>query len=174
MGMMGEMVTLNKKKTMLEERHENGILAIAECVIIALLMVCVLSSCATKKKVVKEKEYEHDTLLVSHRDTFFVEKWNYKHDTIKVESERIVTLMQSDKALPAETVKVVTNNWRYEREIVKDSTSRFVIKIDSILKALDQRHEAEKVITKTKPPWDILIFIAAVFLACVVVLRSKK
>ena len=156
------------------DKEENKAIALAIGIIVTLIVLGILTSCGTKKKVITETLYVHDTIIDARRDTIKVERWNYKHDTIKVESERIVTLMQSDKALPAETVKVVTNNWRYEREIVKDSTSRFVIKIDSILKALDQRHEAEKVITKTKPPWDILIFIAAVFLACVVILRGKR
>ena len=156
------------------ERQENGIIAIAVGVLFIIITLLALSSCATKKKVVKEKEYVHDTLLVSHRDTFTIERWNTRHDTIQMITERVVTLLQTDKALPAETIKVVEFNDRYRYVYVGDSSLTARSVVDSLLSTLDQRNVSEKVTVKTKPPWDILIFIAAVFLACVVVLRSKK
>jgi hypothetical protein len=103
-----------------------------------------------------------------------VERWNYKHDTIKVESECIVTLLQSDKTLPAETIRVENNHRYFEKEIVRDSSASFISKIDSILRAMDRQHEKEKVVTKKEPPWNVLIFLAAMLVACVIVLKDRK
>ena len=156
------------------DKEENRLIAIAIGVLMALIGLCLMTSCGTKKKVITETLYVHDTLRIAHTDTFMVEKWNYKHDTIKVESERIVTLLQSDKALPAETVRVVTNQRYFEREVVRDSSASFISKIDSILKAMDRQHEREKAITKKEPPWNMLIFIVAILVACVIVLKDKR
>lgn len=155
-------------------KEENGTVVAVAIIIITILFALVFSSCGTKKKVITETLYVHDTLRIAHTDTFMVEKWNYKHDTIKVESERIVTLLQSDKALPAETIRVVNNQRYFEKEIVRDSSASFISKIDSILRAMDRQHEKEKLTVKKEPPWNMLIFIVAILVACIIVLKDKK
>lgn len=116
----------------------------------------------------------HDTLRIAHSDTITVERWNYRHDTLRIESERIVTLLQPDKSLPAETIRVETNNWHYQHEVVKDSASKVVARVDSILRALDKQRERTTV--KTKPPiaaWEYGLFLLIVGGACVLVLKSR-
>ena len=155
------------------EKQENRIIAIAVGVLFVLIALLALSSCATKKKVVKEYEYVHDTLFVSHTDTFIVERWNTRHDTIQTITERIVTLLQADKTLPAETIKVVVNNDRYRYRYVGDSTLTARSVVDSLLKVLDQRHESEKLTVKKEPPWKVLIFMGAILFVCVLILKSR-
>ena len=147
----------------MNEEREQGILMITvlvwAVVITALFALC---SCTTKK-VVTEYVAIHDTLHISHTDTVSVERWSIKHDTIRIESERVVTLLQADKSAPAETIRVETNNWHYQHEVVKDSASKVVARVDSILKALDRQRETS--ITKTKPPisaWQEAIFLLIV------------
>lgn len=156
------------------DKEENRLIAIAIGVLMALIGLCLMTSCGTKKKVITETLYVHDTLRIAHTDTFMVERWNYKHDTIKVESERIVTLLQSDKTLPAETIRIVNNQRYFEKEIVRDSSASLVSRIDSILKAMDRQHEKEKLTVKKEPPWNVLIFVVAVLAACIVVLKDRK
>lgn len=156
------------------DKEENKAIAIAIGIIVTLIVLGILTSCGTKKKVITETLYVHDTIIDARRDTIKVEKWNYKHDTVKVESERIVTLMQSDKALPAETVRVVINQRYFEKEIVRDSSASLVSRIDSILRAMDRQHEKEKLTVKKEPPWQLMIFVAAIFAVCVLILRSRQ
>jgi len=158
----------------MNERQENGMIAIAVGVLFIIIALLAFTSCATKKKVVKELEYVHDTLFISHTDTFMVERWNTRHDTVQMLTERVVTLMQNDKTLPADTIKVVVNNDRYHYAYVKDSTMTARSVVDSLLKVLDQRHESEKMTVKTEPPWiQRLIFLLIIGLIVFIILKWK-
>ena len=140
-------------------------------VITVLAVIC--CSCSGRKSVT-ETGYVHDTLHISHSDTVAIERWNWRHDTMRVESERIVTLLQADKSLPAETIRVETNNWHYQHEVVKDSASKFVARVDRFLRALDKQRERKEV--KTKPPiaiWEYIVVVAIVLGACIAVLKSR-
>lgn len=155
------------------EREENRIMAVAIGVLVTLIVLCCLCSCGAKK-VTTETLYVHDTLRIAHRDTFTVERWNYKRDTVRVESERIVTLLQADRTQPPETIRIVNNQRYFEKEVARDSSASIVSRIDSILRAMDRQHEKEKAITKREPPWNVLIFVAAILVACIIVLKDKK
>lgn len=158
----------------MNEKQENGMIAIAVGVLFILIVLLATTSCATKKKVVTEKEYVHDTLTVSHTDTFTIERWKTRHDTIQMITERVVTLLQADKSLPAETIKVVVNNDRYHYAYVKDSTMTARSVVDSLLKVLDQRHESEKVTVKTEPPWiQRIVFLLIIGLIIWLILKYK-
>ena len=136
--------------------------------------MCLLLCSCTGKKTITETVYVHDTLHTYHTDTVSVERWNWRHDTLRIETEQVVTLLQPDKSLPAETIRVETNNWHYQHEVVKDSASKVVARVDSILRALDKQRE--KTTIKTKPPiamWEYGLFLLIVGGACVLVLKSR-
>lgn len=154
------------------EREENRIFAVAVGVLVTLIALCCLCSCAVRKTVT-ETLYVHDTLRIAHRDTFVVERWNYKRDTVRVESERIVTLLQADRTQPPETIRIVTNNNHFERVETGDSTVCLASRIDSLLRMMDRDHEREKVVTKTQPPWKWICVSVLCIMAFVVVLKSK-
>ena len=150
-------------------------LLIAAIVWVAIMVLAVLCSCGTKKTVT-ETVYIHDTLRIAHSDTVTVERWNWRHDTVRVESERIVTLLQPDKSLPAETIRVETNNIHWQKEVVRDSASKVVARVDSILRALDRQREKT---TVKKKPWiqpmhAFLLFLIVCGVGCLCLLYRKK
>ena len=158
----------------MNEKRERGMCLIAAVGwLLAAVFLATMCSCGTKKAVT-ETIYVHDTLRIAHGDTITIERWNYRHDTVRIESERIVTLLQPDKSLPAETIRVETNNWHWQHEVVKDSASKVVARVDSILRALDRQRE--KTTVKTKPPiamWEYVVVVAIILAACIVVLKSR-
>lgn len=158
----------------MNRKRENGMLLLAALTWVAITLIAVLCCSCTTKKMVTETIYVHDTLRIAHSDTITLEKWNYRHDTLRIESERIVTLLQPDKSVPAETIRVETNNWHYQHEVVKDSASKVVARVDSILRALDKQRERQEV--KVKPPiaaLEYIIFVAIILGACLIVLKSR-
>ena len=157
------------------EREENRILAVAIGVLVTLIVLCCLCSCGTRKTVT-ETLYVHDTLRIAQSDTIIAERWNYKRDTVRVESERIVTLLQGDKTQPPETIRIVTNNNHFERVETSDSTVRLASRIDSLLRMMDRDHEREKTVTKTSPVidlWQYAVFLSLIFLPLYFVVKSK-
>ena len=158
----------------MNRKRENGMLLLAVLMWAAVCAFAVLCCSCSGRKTVTEYVAVHDTLHISHCDTITVERWNYRHDTLRIESERIVTLLQPDKSLPAETIRVETNNWHYQHEVVKDSASKVVARVDSILRALDKQRDRQTV--KTKPPiamWEYGLFLLIAGGACVLVLKSR-
>lgn len=159
----------------MNKKHENGMLVLAVLMWAVITLLAVLCCSCSTKKAVTETIIIHDTLRIAHSDTITVERWNYRHDTLRIESERIVTLLQPDKSVPAETIRVETNNWHYQHEVVKDSASKVVARVDSILRALDKQRDKETV--KTKPPiaiWQYVLFLLIVGVPCIAILKSIK
>lgn len=157
----------------MNRKRENGMMLIAAIVWLAVTALAVMCCSCTTKKVVTETIYVHDTIHSFHTDTVSVERWQMKHDTIRIESERVVTLLQQDKSIPAETIRVENSTIHWEREIIRDSSERVVARVDSILKALDKQRE--KNISKSNPfPWQQYAAFVVVFLVgCVLVLMKK-
>ena len=159
----------------MDKKHENGMMVLATLVWLMAALIAIMCCSCSSKKVVTETLYVHDTLHISHTDTVSIERWSWKQDTVRVETERIVTLLQPDKSLPAETIRVETNNWHYQHEVVKDSASKVISRVDSILRALD-RQKLKQV--KSKPlfyPIDgFLIFLVVCGVICACLLCSKK
>ena len=142
----------------MDEERETGIGCMTALVLGIVIAVLALCSCGSRKTIT-EYVAVHDTLIVNHTDTISVERLSWRHDTIRVETERVVTLLQpSDKSLPADTIRVETNNWHWQKEVMRDSTSKVVAKVDSILRSLDVRHDKEKV--KTKIPIEYIGYAA--------------
>lgn len=153
----------------------DGYAWITAAVLLAIIILSALCGCGAKK-VVSEQIYVHDTLVVTHTDTLSIERWSWRHDTIRVESEKVVTLLQpQDKTLPRETIRVETNNWHFEREVVKDSASKVVARLDSVLKVLDQRHDKKEVKKANHYGWQgFIIFLVAVTGCCIYCLMTIK
>lgn len=159
----------------MNEEHEKGMFMISMLVIICFILLLGMCSC-TGKKVVSEQIYVHDTLVVTHTDTLSVERWSLRHDTIRVESEKVVTLLQpQDKTLPRETIRVETNNRHFEREVVKDSASKVVARTDSVAKAKDEMHNKKEVKKVNHFDWRVFtIFLVAVTGCCIYCLMTIK
>ena len=152
----------------------DGYAYIMSAVLIAIIILSALCGCGAKK-VVSEQIYVHDTLIVTHTDTLSVERWSWRHDTIRVESEKVVTLLQADKTLPAETVRIETNNWHFEREVVRDSASKVIARVDSVLKVLDQMHNKKEIKKANHYGWQgFIIFLVAVTGCCIYCLMTIK
>lgn len=159
----------------MDEERETGIgcmAALVLCIVIAVLALC---ACGTRK-VVTEYVYTHDTLVVTHTDTVSVDRLSWRHDTLRIETEKVVTLLQpSDKSLPRETIRVETSNHHWHKEVARDSSSRMVAKVDSILRAMDARHDKES--TKTKIPmeyWGYVVFLMACGAMCIWLLMTRR
>ena len=88
----------------------------------------------------------------------------------------MVTLLQpSDKSLPAETIRVENNNWHWQHIVDSDTEKRLVSKVDSILRAMDERHNKQTV--KTKIPtvyWMYGAFLLLCGIGCVWMLTHIK
>ena len=153
----------------------DGYAWITAVVLLAIIIISALCGCAGKRKVT-EQIYVHDTLIVTHTDTLSVERWNYRHDTIRVESERIVTLLQpQDKTLPRETIRVESNNWHWQREVVRDSSSKVVVRVDSILKVLDEMRNKKDIKKVSHYNWmGFALFLAIVFFCCIYGIAKKR
>lgn len=152
----------------MDEERETGMgcmTLMVLAIVIALLAMC---SCGSRKTIT-EYVAVHDTLIATHSDTVAVDKWHVRHDTLRIETERVVTLLQpSDKSLPAETVRVESNNYHWQHTADLNTETRFVSKVDSILRALDSRHDKQTV--KTKIPtvyWLYGVFLLVCGIGCV-------
>lgn len=161
-------------RTGMNRKRENGMLLMGAIMWAALAAFAVICCSCQGKQVVTEYVAVHDTVRLWHTDTVSVERWNWRHDTVRVESEKIVTLLQADKTALAETIRVETNNWHWQREVVKDSASKVVARVDSILRALDRQRERQEVKTKKAiPAWEYMVVMIIIGGACVWVLKSR-
>lgn len=169
-------VLRNSENVNMNRKRENGMLVLAVLMWAAVTVLAVICCSCSGRKVVTDTVYVHDTLRVSHTDTVSIERWNWRHDTLRIETEKVVTLLQPGKSAPAETIRVETNNWHYQHEIVRDSASKVVTRVDSILRALDKQRE--KTTVKRTPlinPMDaFLIFLIICGIGCVCILVNKK
>lgn len=136
----------------MNEERETGIGCMTAFVLIIVISLFAMCSCGSRKTIT-EYVSVHDTLIVTHSDTVSVDRWHIRHDTLRIETERIVTLLQPDKSVPAETVRIETNNRVTEKEVTNDSTSLMIAKMDSIKRALDAFHDRETEKTKNSIPW---------------------
>lgn len=152
----------------------DGYAYITAAVLLAIIIVSALCGCGSKK-VITEQVYVRDTLVVSHTDTLQVERWSWRHDTVRIEAEKIVTLLQADKTLPAETIRIETNNWHFEREVVGDSTNKVIARVDSVLRVLDAMHNKKEVKKERHYGWQgFAIFLLAVGGCCIYCLVSTR
>lgn len=159
----------------MNEERETGIGCMTALVLVIVISLLAMCSCGSRK-VVTEYMAVHDTLIVTHADTVAVDKWHVRHDTLRIETEKVVTLLQpSDKSLPAETVRVENSTFHWQHIADVNIETRFVSKVDSILRAMDARHDKEKV--KTKIPTEYWLyggFLLVCGIACIWLLVNTK
>lgn len=157
----------------MDREREGGMCLIAAVIWAVLVVMCYVMCGCSGKKVVTESVLVHDTLIVMHRDTISIERWGLRHDTIRLETEKVVTLLQPDRETKAETIRVEMNHFQFEREIVRDSSAKVVSRVDSILKSLDR--QKEKAVTRNRPPIkEYLIFLVVVGIGIVLILIRNK
>ena len=158
----------------MDTKKETGMVCLVAFWLLLAVIFLTLCGCGTKK-VVTEQVYVHDTLVVGHTDTLQVERWSWHHDTVRLETEKIVTLLQPDKNLPAETIRVETNNLHFEREVVRDSASKVIARVDSVLRVLDEMHNKKEVKKVNHYGWQgFIIFLVAVTGCCIYCLTTIK
>ena len=128
------------------------------------LAVMMLTGCRTK--TVTEYVSIHDTLRLSKTDTLYKVKTEHSHDTLRIETEKIVTVNQGGDTIKLEIYK---DRWR-DRWNVKTDT---VIKhsTDTIYRVVDS--DQQQTIVKQPSWWErwrwriaVLCIIAMVGLYC--------
>ena len=166
---------------------ENGLMAIAAVILMALFALSMLVSCKTVKSTTEV--YVHDTLRVNTSDTVYI----VRHKTDSVIDIR--TIYICDTVIKNKGVVIVLNekgdtirerSWDNTKQsthgesntnvkqVSNDSLAIYKAKVDSILKALDQRQHETKVVEKGAPLRDKLVFVLIVALIIFCVFRYIK
>lgn len=111
--------------------------------ILSIGIMMLVSGCATKTVV--EYIETHDTLRVSKTDTLYKVKTEYSHDTLRIETERVITV-----SVNGDTLKVVEwrDRWRDRFVAVHDTLKQ--TKTDTVY--ISKTDEHQQVIEK-KPSW---------------------
>lgn len=127
---------------------------------LVFLAVMALTGCRTKS--VTEYVAVHDTLHVARTDTLYKVKVEHSADTLRIETEKVVTVN-----VAGDTVKVVEvrDRWR-DRWNVKTDTV-YKAKTDTIYKVTEAAREKQAV-TK-RPLWERLWVFAVVLAVCTAV-----
>lgn len=162
-------------------------MAIAAVILMALFALSMLVSCKTVKSTTEV--YVHDTLRVNTSDTVYI----VRHKTDSVIDIR--TIYICDTVIKNKGVVIVLNekgdtirerSWDNTKQsthgesntnvkqVSNDSLAIYKAKVDSILKALDQRQHETKVVEKGAPLRDKLVFVLIVALIIFCVFRYIK
>lgn len=145
----------------------------------AVLLVLMTCSCATKKKVTETKvvtEYVHDTVYSHSTDTVVNERIVHHTDTFTNTKREVITLIQREPGR-VDTLMIERDNDSYHSAAVIDSTRFLRIAVDSLLKVLDRQHNEnhdKETVRKQTHPWKWLIVGAVLFLTCLLILRSRS
>ena len=131
---------------------ENGLMAIAAVILMALFALSMLVSCKTVKSTTEV--YVHDTLRVHTTDTIYQRIVAHQTDTVRDKEVTRIVLKES-----GDTIKVYNDHYIYRYVERNDSAVIYKTKVDSLLKVLDQRKEQKKVTQKGTPLRDKLVFV---------------
>ena len=145
-------------------KQETGIAVIA---IAAILLLLFLSSCSTTKTVT-EYVTIHDTLTTYRTDTIRDVKYLHHTDTVTNTESHFYTLNNV-----GDTVREVHYFHNTEKVVYVDSTERYRAVVDSLRAVIDQRAEKTKIKRPAVPLWQKATFLLAVFLLCVLILKSR-
>ena len=169
------------------ERDKNRILAVAIGVLMTLIALCCLTSCAVRKTVT-ETLYVHDTTYVSHydsvhgnrvvRDSVIDWRVNFIHDTLHHEIERVIVLNEKGDTIRQREIERLWEKFHdlqssLRQESRTDSTSYLKTQNDSLRAVLKEHEKQQKTVTKKEPPWKWICVSVLCIMAFVVVLRSK-
>ena len=146
---------------------ENGLMAIAAVILMALFALSMLVSCKTVKSTTEV--YVHDTLRVHTTDTIYQRIVAHQTDTVRDKEVTRIVLKES-----GDTIKVYNDHYIYRYVERNDSAVIYKTKVDSLLKVLDQRKEVVKVTQKGTSLRDKLVFVLIVALIIFCVFRYLK
>ena len=166
---------------------ENGLFSIAILVLMALFALSMLVSCRTTQKVTEV--YVHDTLRVNTSDTVYITRHKtdsvidirtiYVCDTVVKEKGIVLVLNEAGDTIKEKSWDNTKQSTRGEsntnvKQVSNDSLAIYKAKVDSILKALDQRQHETKVVKKGASLRDKLVFVLIVALIIFCVFRYLK
>lgn len=108
-----------------------------------ILLISLLTGCRTKTLV--EYISVHDTLRISEKDTVLKIKTEFTHDTLRIETEKVVTVNEKGDTV---FVALYKDRWRdrvvHQTDTVKEKST------DTIY--ISRENEHQQVVTK-KPSW---------------------
>lgn len=152
------------------KERESGIAVFAAIIMMALIGLCILVSCNTKKTVT-ETLYVHDTVFSHSTDTIRNERVIHHTDTLKIENEKIITLIQKEEGR-IDTLRIDTYRDTYQFSMVSDSVASLRTAIDSLYRAYNRELNKETV-KKKSPPWKWIAICLGAFAVCILVLKSR-
>ena len=131
-------------------------MAIIMAAVLLLIFLGLLSSCKTKEEAVTEV-FVHDTVYVHHSDTVIDVRFQKSSDTLRQVIEKVVVLRDN-----GDTLKTIVNNKEFKYVEVRDSASKYVARIDSLLKSLDSMYNESVVKSKRRlgiAQWEVICLI---------------
>ena len=135
---------------------------------LTFLLIMALAGCRTK--TVAEHVVTHDTLSVSKTDTIYKVRTEQSHDTLRIETERTVTLSPHGDTI---RVAIYRDRWR-DRVQTKTDTIR-TVKTDTIYKVAERDHDKQ---TAKQPSWwqrwGVFLAVMAVCLVLNLAIKGKK
>lgn len=135
---------------------------------LAFLLVSMLTGCRTKTVV--EYIEKHDTLRISKTDTCIKVKTEYSHDTLRIETEKVITVSVS-----GDTLKVVEwrDRWRDRYVAVHDTVKQ--VKTDTVYVSKEASHDKETVARKKSilKPVFVTAFLALMMALCFILYRKR-
>ena len=166
---------------------ENELMAIAAVILMALFALSMLVSCKTVKSTTEV--YVHDTLRVNTSDTVYITRHKtdsvidirtiYVCDTVIKEKGIVLVLNEAGDTIKEKSWDNVKQSTHGEsntnvKQVSNDSLAIYKAKVDSILKALDQRQHETKVVEKGASLRDKLVFVLIVAFIIFCVFRYLK
>ena len=132
---------------------------------VLFLLVTALAGCRTKS--VTEYISVHDTLHVTRTDTLYKVKVEHRADTLRIETEKVVTVN-----VAGDTVKVVEvrDRWRDRWSVKMDTV--YKAKTDTIYRV--QAQKEKQTVVKGATWWEKAKFAAIIALCCVVLIKGKS
>ena len=136
---------------------------------VLFLLINVLAGCKTKS--VTEYVAVHDTTLISKTDTCYKVKTEYSHDTLRVETERVITITKE-----GDTLKVVEWRDRWRDRVVHSTDTVREKSTDTIYISKDTEHDKETVVKKKSILKPVLVtaFLALMMALCFIIYRKKS
>lgn len=140
----------------------------AAIILMALLSLCILMSCSTKKTIT-ETVYVHDTIYHHSTDTVVSERVVHHNDTVRVSEEKVITLIQREEGR-VDTVRIDTARDTYKSSELTDELKQLHNAVDSLSKAVSKEHVKEVLIYK-KPLWKTVIIVSLVLILLIAGIR---
>lgn len=171
----------------ISRNEENGILAIAAIVLAVVFALSMLVSCKTVKSTTEV--YVHDTLRVNTSDTVYIVRHKtdsvidirtiYVCDTVVKDKGIVLVLNEKGDTIREKSWDNVKQSTHGEsntnvKQSSNDSLAIYKAKVDSILKALDQRQHETKVVEKGASLRDKLVFVLIVAFVIFCVFKYLK